>query len=422
MVTSVVQAASTNDVTADADGTIVTPTKIVKAPDPADKTNNPTIDPKQHTDAANTNFYSGSTYHQAPIYVDGKLANPMGKNAKVGSQTISSVSGSINENDFIDPQVPGEVINYGYYSGSTAFMVGWSKDNQTAYIHQVDESRKLINTVSVPAPGSTEFNANWEYHAGGMTFSWLGDKIQLSYNRGSSQFSSTAGSLEFLTGVPAKFVDAKGNELAPSQTISGHSGTYVEVDYPTISGYRIIRVPYMNNEHKFLINNTTATTPSDKWTSSQINRYTTLYQKVIDTNNTRQMYMVFDYSKITGAGMSGTKKSDVVTVKATQGGMIAADFTSGIAQAYSTASMPTPVGNPLVFVYEPITEYHLTINYLEQGTDKVMADPYKADGAGTYEIDSPVISGYNADKPTVKGVLNADSTISVYYSSNVKLS
>ncbi|WP_235803179.1 MucBP domain-containing protein [Lentilactobacillus sunkii] len=404
-----------NNVAADADGTIITPTKIVKAPDPADKTNNPTIDPKQHTDAADTNFYQGSRFHQAPVYIDGKLANPMGKNAVVGGQTISDVQGTINENDYIDPPIENEVINYGYYSGSNAWMIGWTEDNKTAYIHKVNEAGTLLETIKVPAPGSPDFNANWTTGGDGLTFSWLGDKIHISFDRGSLRSSSTAGSLEFLTGIPVKFVDARGNELAPTQTVSGHSGTFVNVDYPTISGYRLVRVPYMNNAHKFLINNTTATKPSTDWFSSQINQYVTLYQKIIDDNNTRQMYMVFDYSKVTGAGFSGTETSKTVTVKATQGGAIAAAFSNGIVRATSTASMPTPVGNPLTFVYEPITEYHLTINYLEKGTDKVMADPYKASGAGTYEIESPVISGYTADKATVKGVLGSDSTINVYY-------
>ncbi|WP_260146706.1 MucBP domain-containing protein [Lentilactobacillus buchneri] len=45
----------------------------------------------------------------------------------------------------------------------------------------------------------------------------------------------------------------------------------------------------------------------------------------------------------------------------------------------------------------------------------MLADPYKASGAGTYEIDSPEIAGYTADQPVVKGVLGKDDTINVYY-------
>ncbi|WP_225430610.1 MucBP domain-containing protein [Lentilactobacillus buchneri] len=357
--------AATTQVADDAvpDGTIVTPMKVVKAPDPADKTDNPTIDPKEHSDIPVTNFYKGSVFHQAPVYVSGKLANPMGTNAKVGSQTISDTQGTINSNDYIQAPNPDETINYAYYTGSNAWMIGWAKDNSRFYLHNVDSDGKLTNTIEVPGPTASDFNPNWTYNAGNVQFSWQNGHIELDLQNNDLYASSSANPLNYLNNVPAKFVDAKGNELAPTQNISGYSGTFVDVNYPTIPGYRLVRVPYMNNAHQFLINNITATTPGD-WQFEQSNRYVTIARKVIDDQNTQQMYMIFDYSKIPDFSFTGKAQSKTVTVKATPGGFIAADFSYGMIRTYATASMPLPVGNPLTFVYEPITEYHLTINSL----------------------------------------------------------
>lgn len=264
-----VQAATTqvNDDTPD--GTIITPTHVVKAPDPADRTDNPTIDPKEHSDIPVTNFYEGSTvFHQLPIYVNGTLANPMGQDARVGFSTISNQEGSINPNDYITPPVKDETINWGYYLDGSVLMVGWSHDNTKMYIHQVDGAGKLTNTEEVPGPKSPNFNPNWSETIQGMTLYWENGLLQMDWGSYYLNGSSSAAPLNYLSGIPARFVDANGNELAPQQIISGYSGTFVDVKYPEIEGYRLIRVPYMNADHQFLINNITKTAPGD-WTFTQ---------------------------------------------------------------------------------------------------------------------------------------------------------
>ena len=75
------------------------------------------------------------------------------------------------------------------------------------------------------------------------------------------------------------------------------------------------------------------------------------------------------------------------------------------------------------FYYEaPDQNYNLTINYLEEGTDKVLSPKYgpKVFAAGAqYEVASPDISGYvlcDSAQKTVKGTMPAkDHTINVYY-------
>lgn len=292
--------AATTQVADDAvpDGTIVTPMKVVKAPDPADKTDNPTIDPKEHSDIPVTNYYKGTkVFHQQPVYVDGQLANPMGTDPWIGNIQLSTIQGQISANDLITPPEPDEVINYGYYNYPSGWMIGWSKDNTKTYIHQVDGAGNVIKTIEIPGPKSPNYNPNWTDNVGAITFSWQNGRLQLDFASPDLYDSSSAAPLNYLNDVPAKFVDAKGNELAPEQQVSGYSGTYVKVDYPTIPGYRLVRVPYMDSNHQFLINNITATTPGD-WAFEQTNLYTTVARKVIDDQNTQEMYMIFNYGRL----------------------------------------------------------------------------------------------------------------------------
>lgn len=120
-------------------GTVTTPTQVVKAPNAVTTTSDPTIDPQTHTDVPETNTYKDSVFHQAPIYLDGKLANPTGQDATVNGKPQGSTIGGISQSDFITPQHENELINNAWYDGSNAWMVGFSTDNQTTYIYELDQ-------------------------------------------------------------------------------------------------------------------------------------------------------------------------------------------------------------------------------------------------------------------------------------------
>ncbi|KRN21368.1 KxYKxGKxW signal domain protein [Secundilactobacillus similis DSM 23365 = JCM 2765] len=386
-------------------GTVTTPTQVVKAPNAVTTTSDPTIDPQTHTDVPETNTYKDSVFHQAPIYLDGKLANPTGQDATVNGKPQGSTIGGISQSDFITPQHENELINNAWYDGSNAWMVGFSTDNQTTYIYELDQQGNVTNTLTTVGPAAADFDADWSTRVDGVNVAWDGDVLQLSLGR---DFTTTSG-IAYISDIPVKYVDRAGKELAPESTVSGYDGTYVDAPVPTIAGYRLVSVPYQNQKHQFLINGKAEVTPTDDYQVVDMGGGITKYFKVLDNKNTQDVYVTFDY-------IDNTYPSESII-------MTADPVANGIFPIHTfygdltiTLSAPTPIGNPLTFVYEPIQSYQLMIQYLDANTREPLATTYQATGIGDYEINSPVIAGYTTSASTVTGNLLADTLVNVLYS------
>ena len=86
-----------------------------------------------------------------------------------------------------------------------------------------------------------------------------------------------------------------------------------------------------------------------------------------------------------------------------------------------TASKTTVSGTLNGNVTETVTynknQYTLTIYYkYADGTTAATTYTKKMDVGSTYNVSSPTITNYHADKTSVSGTLNADTTVTVYYS------
>lgn len=372
---------------------------VIKKVDPVDKTENPTINPKKHTDEIDTNYFPGTKIKQSPIFVDGQLANPPGKDAVSKGHKIGNEDGPINRSDWIEPPHENEVIRSGFYNGTNTFMTGWADDNKTLYLYTFDKNKQLTKTEKFEGPNSPTFDINWTYtdRQRDVKLYWKYGLLQMEV-LSSSRIAFASGP-HYIDNIPVKYVDQHGNEISQESKVGGYANTFVNVEVPHIEGYRLIQVPYMNDEHKFLITNQEKTTPTE-WTYEQQTNVSGIGSRIIDDRNTQEVYLTYK-----------NEKTPVFTLKATPNAFIGQSFQKG----WVLVGMPQPVGNPLIFVYEPISEYKLAINYLESGTGKVMHVPYTAIGAGTYEIGSPEFYNYLTDTELVKGVLNKDATINVYY-------
>lgn len=385
-------------------GTVTTPTQVVKAPNEVTTTSDPTIDPQTHTDVPETNTYQDSVFHQVPIYLDGKLANPTGQDATVNGQTQGNRIGGISQSDFITPQHENELINNAWYDGSNAWMVGFSTDNQTTYIYELDQQGNVTNTLTTAGPAATDFDADWSTRVDGVNVAWNGDELQMS--RG-NDFATMSG-LYYLNDVPVKYVDQAGNELAPETTVSGYDSTYVDASVPTIAGYRLVSVPYQNDNHQFLINGNAEVTPTDDYQAVDMGGGLIKYFKILDDKNTQDVYVSIDY-------MDNTYESAPIVMTADPVGNGLFLIHTMYGDASIVLSAPVPVGNPLTFVYEPIQSYQLMIQYLDANTREPLATTYQATGIGDYEINSPVIAGYTTSASTITGNLLADTLVNVLY-------
>ena len=373
---------------------------VIKTVDPVDKTENPTINPKEHTDETDTNYYPGTKIKQSPIYVDGKLGNPPGKDAVSKGDKIGNDNGPINRSQWMEPSHENEVINSGFYNGTNLFMTGWADNNSSLYLYTYDKNKQLIKTERFEGPNSAKFDPNWTFtdKTRDLKAFWKYGYLQMEVI--SSNRVAFVSAPQYIDKIPVKFVDKFGSSIAPETTTGGYADTFVTVEVPHIDGYRLIQVPYMNNDHKFLITNQEKTEPSTEWTYVQQTSVSGMGRRIVDDRNTQEVYLTYR-----------DEKSKTYTVKATPNAFIGQSFKGG----WVLVGMPQPVGNPLTFVYEPIAEYKLAVNYLEDGTGKVMHTPYIANGAGTYEINSPEFYNYIASIDTAKGVLSKDTTINVYY-------
>lgn len=343
------------------DGDIVVPKEVKKAPDPVNTTNQPTVNPDTRTDVPETNTYPNSIFHQVPVYVGGKLVNPPKQNAVIAGTVISADIGMISPRDYIDPQHDNEVITMGYYHGSSAWMTGLTTDNQTLYLYRTDSQGKIIDTKEVATPNSPDFDPNWGYRADGISFYWKYGAFQMERQDG----ASSVPPLQYVKDIPVKYVDTFGNEIATTESVSGYMNTYVDAPVKEIPGYRLIKVPFQNSEHKFLINNLSETTPSSEWKVERQSNYVEKHYRILDNQNTQEIYLIF-YYPANAVPFTGPKKvSPTYVVKAAPFGSLGFDFSQSLVRAYATTEMPTPVGNPLIFTYEPIKTYHLTINYLK---------------------------------------------------------
>lgn len=395
-------ATQTEEVTA---GTVTTPTQVVKAPNQVTTTSDPTIDPQTHTDVPETNTYQDSIFHQVPIYLDGELANPTGQDAIIDGKPEGNDIGGISVSDYIAPQHENEIIKNSWYDGKNAWMVGFSTDNQTAYVYELDQQGQIINTLTTLGPDATDFDNTWTTKADDATISWEDQLLKLTV---AGNFATTNG-LTYLENIPVKYVDTAGNQIAPDGSISGYDGTYVDAPVQTIPGYRLVSVPYQNEKHQFLINDNAGSTPSDDFHVVDLGGGLTEYYKVLDVQNTQDIYLVLNYAGVDYQTPTFTMAADpnansLLIVK--MAGMTA---TIGI-------SSPTPIGDPLTFVYEPIQSYQLMIQYLDADTHEPLATTYQATGIGDYEIKSPVIAGYTVSASTITGNLLADTLVNVFYS------
>lgn len=386
-------------------GTVTTPTQVVKAPNAVTTTSDPTIDPQTHTDVPETNTYEGSVFHQVPIYLDGKLANPTGQDAIIDGKPQGNDIGGISVSDYIAPQHENEIIKNSWYDGQNAWMIGFSTDNQTAYIYELDQQGQVVNTVTTLGPDATDFDDTWTTKTDAATISWEDQLLKMTVN---GNFATTNG-LTYLENIPVKYVDTAGNQIAPDGSISGYDGTYVDAPVQTIPGYRLVSVPYQNDKHQFLINDNAGSTPSDDLHAVDMGGGLTEYYKVLDAQNTQDVYLVLNYNGVDYQTPTFTMAADPNANSLLIINMLGMTATIGI-------SAPTPVGNPLTFVYEPIQSYQLMIQYLDANTREPLATTYQATGIGDYEINSPVIAGYTTSAPTVTGNLLADTLVNVLYS------
>lgn len=412
-----VHAAESTD--AAAKGSVVTDQQVKKTLDEAVTTSTPTVNPQTKTDVPATNLYENSTFHQPPIYIDGKIANTPGTNASIGGQTIDAESGQILSNEFIKPQHADEIIVGGDFDGAVVWMVGVSTDNSTLYVYKVDAmSKEIISQFSAPAVSSASFDPSWSHSETNdgfaTTVSWRKTRLAFSTVKGTTTQEISFALLYRIT-VPVKFVDTAGNEIAKGTTVTGFDGTYVDVDVPQIEGYRLVSVPFMNDEHQYFIDRTQPTIPTKQYEKTVDGPSLKVYEKVLDEKGTISRYMTVFVSQTARANGVPDYTSQPETLSASPYGGNAIAFSAGGYVGSATVTMPKPVGGQLTFVYEPIDSKELTINYLEKGTGKVLYKQYKDTGTGFYDVVSPVLSGYEADTLDVSGVLTKDTTIDVYY-------
>ena len=398
-------------------GSVVSEINVKQAPSQTAPSEDPTIDPVTHSDTVKTNSYINTTYYtQPPYYLNGELQNGEGTTPSDPSMDDAATYGALRHGQLIDAQHDGETIIGGWWDGTSAWIHGINEDTKTIYLYRLDGTGKILETTTTESPDNANFDSAWtlvkQYSdTYSSTFTWNNGQLQIYVvGIGTASAYVSARDIHATYGtIPVDYVDTEGNKIADSDEVTGILDTYVTVKPKEIPGYRLVQVPYENDDQQFLINGQVETTPTDDfegWDSGIV----TYYYKVIDNKNTQERYLVLHWE-----GVDYT--SSIITSTADPEGVDV--FTGGeLEDSMQSWDKPTPVGSPLKFVYAPIQLSDLTIKYVEKGTGKVLYKQYDANGAGSYDVVSPVLEGYTADKPEVKGSLTKDTTITVTYSPN----
>ena len=199
--------------------------------------------------------------------------------------------------------------------------------------------------------------------------------------------------------VTVNYKYSSGGTAATTKTQTGNEGTSYSITSPTISGYvasdSVVSGTFSNNET--ITVTYTPVTP----------KYTLTIKYVYSTGGTASS----THTETLESGSKYNVVSPIIDGYAPDKVKVSGNLTS------NTTITVTYTKNQVV---ETPTTYTLTI-YYKYDTGGTASSTYTSTltKGSSYSVKSPSISGYTADSSYVSGVLNADRTVTVYYSKNV---
>ena len=199
--------------------------------------------------------------------------------------------------------------------------------------------------------------------------------------------------------VTVNYKYSSGGTAATTKTQTGNEGTSYSIISPTISGYvasdSVVSGTFSNNET--ITVTYTPVTP----------KYTLTIKYVYSTGGTASS----THTETLESGSKYNVVSPIIDGYAPDKVKVSGNLTS------NTTITVTYTKNQVV---ETPTTYTLTI-YYKYDTGGTASSTYTntLTKGSSYSVKSPSISGYTADSSYVSGVLNADRTVTVYYSKNV---
>ena len=196
--------------------------------------------------------------------------------------------------------------------------------------------------------------------------------------------------------VTVNYQYANGKTAATSQSKSGVNGTSYSFTSPTISGY----------------------TPSQSVVSGTIDGSETITVTYKANPVTPKYTLTINYVYSTGGTASTSYTS---TMESGSSYSVSSPTISGYTADKTTVSGTLTSNTTVTVTYtknQPTT-YTLTI-YYKYDTGGTAATTYKTtlEKGSSYSVTSPSISGYTADTSRVSGTLNANRTVTVYYSAD----
>ena len=199
--------------------------------------------------------------------------------------------------------------------------------------------------------------------------------------------------------VTVNYKYSSGGTAATTKTQTGNEGTSYSITSPTISGYvasdSVVSGTFSNNET--ITVTYTPVTP----------KYTLIIKYVYSTGGTASS----THTETLESGSKYNVVSPIIDGYAPDKVKVSGNLTS------NTTITVMYTKNQVV---ETPTTYTLTI-YYKYDTGGTASSTYTntLTKGSSYSVKSPSISGYTADSSYVSGVLNADRTVTVYYSKNV---
>ena len=200
--------------------------------------------------------------------------------------------------------------------------------------------------------------------------------------------------------VTVNYQYANGKTAAASQSKSGVNGTSYSFTSPTVSGY----------------------TPSQSMVSGTINGNQTITVTYTANPVTPKYTLTINYVYSTGGTASTSYTS---TMESGSSYSVSSPTISGYTADKTTVSGTLTSNTTVTVTYtknqavETPTTYTLTIYYKYDSGGTASSTYSKTYEKGTYyNVTSPSISGYTPDKSYVSGTLNANRTVTVYYSAD----
>ena len=398
-----------------------------------------------------TLYYTANNYGYTVNYLEKDTNNPLGTSktgeAVFGTEIVEKaidIKGYNVEEGILTAVITEKenVINFYYKAGSFDYTVNYlesgtgnvlaaPKSAKANYGTDVSEVAVVIDGYTIDGPDNKSIKIDTENNVINFYYTINNYKYTVNYYKDGNLAHTYTNDATFGTTVNAEAIDYKGYKLnsEPLQSIVITSGENVIDFYYTINSY-----PYTVNYYKDGILAENYTDIADfgteiTATAKDYKGYTLISentQKIeIDTENN----VINFYYTVNGYGYTVNyleKDSNKVLHPAKYA---SADFGTSVTEnavviegytldGADKQAITIDTENNVINFYYTVNSYDYTVNYLEKGTNKVLAESKSAEVAYGTNVteDAVVIEGYTldgADKQIIK--IDKDNLVITFY-------